>query len=258
MRLFDSHCHFDVEEFADDRLATLNRAREAGVAAQLVPAIDFKSWPRIAALCREHADLHPAYGLHPMYIERHRPEHIEALGDWLARHPSAAVGECGLDFFVSDLPAEPQRACFEAHLDAAKQLGRPLVIHARRSVEEVIQRLRAKGGLTGVVHSYSGSLEQARQLFDLGFMIGLGGPVTYDRAHKLRRIVKEIPLEFLLLETDAPDQPDASHRSQRNEPSYLPHVAQVIAELRDISVETLAERTWENATRLFGLQPSPD
>ncbi|MBD8526922.1 TatD family hydrolase [Pseudomarimonas arenosa] len=251
MRLFDSHCHFDVDEFAVDRDAALQRARTAGVGGQVVPAIDFASWPRIEALCAAHADLHPAYGLHPMYIAHHLPEHIEALDDWLQQHPAVAVGECGLDFLVEGLPAEPQRQCFEAHLEVAKRHALPLVIHARRAVEEVIHRLRAKGGLSGVVHSYSGSLEQAHQLFDLGFMIGLGGPVTYDRASKLRRIVKEIPLDCLLLETDAPDQPDASHRGERNEPSYLPRVAEVIAELRGISVEELAKATWNNATRLF-------
>lgn len=253
MPLFDSHCHFDVEAFDSDRPEALQRARAAAVIGQVLPAINHASWARIQALCAAHPDLHPAYGLHPMYIAEHRPEHLAALDGWLAQHPATAVGECGLDFYVDSLPVEPQRACFEAHLDVAQKHDLPLVIHARRAVEEVILRLRRKGGLSGVVHSYSGSLEQAHQLFELGFMIGLGGPVTYDRANRLKRIAKEIPLEFLLLETDAPDQPDSEHRGQRNEPSYLPRVAEVIADLRGMSVEALAKATTDNAMRLFRL-----
>ena len=251
--LFDSHCHLDVEAFAADRPEVLARARAAGVIGQLIPAIDRTSWAGIAQLCNSEADLHPAYGLHPMYIERHHDDDLNALDDWLSQQPATAVGECGLDFFVDGLPAERQRTCFQAQLELARKHDLPLVIHARRSVEEVIQRVRAIGGLRGVVHSYSGSLEQAEQLFALDFMIGLGGPVTYDRANRLRRIAREIPLEFLLLETDAPDQPDAAHRGQRNEPAHLVTVATVIAELRGIELAELASATRGNAQRLFGL-----
>lgn len=252
-QLFDSHCHLDVEAFAADRDEVMVRARQAGVIGQLIPAIDRSSWLGIAQLCEREIDLHPAYGLHPMYIERHQDEDLNALDGWLSQHPAVAVGECGLDFFLDGLSAERQRACFQAQLELARKHDLPLVIHARRAVEEVIHRVRATGGLRGVVHSYSGSLEQAEQLFALGFMIGLGGPVTYDRANRLRRIAKQIPLDYLLLETDAPDQPDAAHRGQRNEPAHIRQVAEVIAELRGIGVEELAVATRDNAQRLFRL-----
>jgi len=250
--LFDSHCHLDVAEFDADRAEVVARARAAGVAAQLLPAIDFASWPVIRALCAGDAGLLPAYGLHPVFIARHEDAHLEALDAWLRRERPAAVGECGLDFFVEGLDAEAQRRCFQHHLALARHHDLPLVIHARRSVDEVILRLRRTGGLRGVIHSYSGSEEQARQLWQLGFCLGIGGPVTYERARRLRRIVACMPIECLLLETDAPDQPDAGWRGRRNEPARLREVADCVAALRGISVEALAEATTANARRLFG------
>lgn len=250
--LFDSHCHLDVAEFDPDRDAVVARARAAGVATQLLPAIDFASWPVIRELCAGEVGLLPAYGLHPVFIDRHADAHLAALGDWLQRERPAAVGECGLDFFVEGLDHEAQRRCFQRHLELARELDMPLVIHARRSVDEVILRLRRIGGLRGVIHSYSGSEEQARQLWQLGFSLGIGGPVTYERARRLRRIVAGMPIEFLLLETDAPDQPDAGLRGQRNEPARLRAVAECVAGLRGLSVDALAEATTANAQRLFG------
>jgi TatD DNase family protein len=252
MMLYDSHCHLDVEAFDADRDAVLARARAAGVGRQLVPAIDAAHWPGLQALCDAHADLVPAYGLHPLLLDDHRDEHLEQLDTLLARQPRAAVGECGLDFYVDGLDAGRQRHFFAAQLQLARRHDRPLVLHARRAVEEVTLSLRRIGGLRGVVHSFSGSPEQARQLFELGFCLGIGGPVTYPRAHRLRRLVATMPLEFLLLETDAPDQPDAGHRGQRNEPARLPEVLRVVADLRGQGEQHVAEATTANARRLFG------
>lgn len=253
--LFDSHCHLDVTEFDADRDAVLARARAAGVTGQLVPAIDAAHWPGIRALCDREPGLHPAYGLHPLLLDQHRPEHLDQLAEWLAREPQAAVGECGLDFFVDGLDPERQRRYFLRQLELARAFDRPLVLHARRAVEEVTLALRRIGGLRGVVHSYSGSEEQARQLFELGFCIGIGGPITYERARRLRRIVADMPLEFLLLETDAPDQPNAAHRGERNEPARLVEVLRVVAELRGVEPQLIAEATTANAGRLFGCAP---
>jgi TatD DNase family protein len=251
MRLFDSHCHLDAPEFAGDRAAVLERARSAGVDQQVIPAVDFAGWTELRALCAAESGLHAAYGLHPMYLERHRPEHLDALPDWIERERPVAIGECGLDFFVEGLDPDRQRQCFRRQLEIARDFELPVVVHARRAVEEVIASIRAVGASGGVVHSYSGSEEQARQLFGLGFCLGIGGPVTFDRAQRLRRIVATMPLEFLLLETDAPDQPDADHRGERNEPSRLPLVLRAIAKLRDVTEERLAEATTANACRLF-------
>jgi len=248
----DSHCHLDAPEFDADRDTVLARARAAGVAAQVIPAIALAGFGKLRDLCAAHAELHPAYGLHPMYLAEHRPGHLGALRDWLERERPVAVGECGLDFFVEGLDPDEQRRYFSGQLELAREFGLPVIVHARRAVDEVVATIRRIGGLRGVVHSFSGSAEQARQLWNLDFMIGLGGPVTYERANKLRGIVATMPLEFLLLETDAPDQPLATHRGERNEPAYLGEVAAVIAHLRGATVESVAATTAHNARRLFG------
>lgn len=251
--LVDSHCHLDAPEFDADRAQVLARARAAGVIAQVVPAIRFADFATLRDLCAANADLHPAYGLHPMYLADHAPAHLDALRDWLDRERAVAVGECGLDFFVEGLDAQAQRDCFGAQLRLAHDFDLPVIIHARRAVDEVIAAIKRFAPLRGVVHSYSGSAEQARQLWNLGFLIGLGGPITYERAHRLRSLVATMPLEFLLLETDAPDQPLSTHRGERNEPACLVEVANTVAQLRDADVASIAQATTSNAKRLFGL-----
>ncbi|HBD19259.1 MAG TPA: DNAase [Arenimonas sp.] len=250
--MYDSHCHLDASEFDPDRDQVLARARAAGVTRQLVPAVDRASWPKIRSLCAADPGLRPAYGLHPMFLDRHQPGDLEELAEWLAREHPAAVGECGLDFFVEGLDPEAQRSYFQRQLELAREFDLPVVLHARRAVDEVIASLRRVGGLRGVVHSWSGSEEQARQLFGLGFHLGIGGPVTFERAQRLRRTVATMPLEWLLLETDAPDQPDAAHRGERNEPARLPNVLAVVAELRGQDPAEIAAATSANAERLFG------
>ena len=252
-QLIDSHVHLDDRSFEADLDAVLGRARAAGVVAQILPGVDAASWPRIQRLCEIHGDLYPAYGLHPMFMAQHRPEHLDALALQLRDHRPVALGEIGLDFYVEDLPAEPQREYFSRQLELAREFDLPVIVHARRALEEVTHLLRRTGGLRGVVHSFSGSAEQARQLWQLGFHLGIGGPVTYERAQRLRHIVAQMPLEYLLLETDAPDQPDAGHRGQRNEPSHLVDILHCIADLRDENPQKIASASTANACKLFGL-----
>jgi len=252
VRLYDSHSHLDAPEFDADREAVLARAEAAGVVQQLVPAVDFASWPATRACCVLRSGLKAAYGLHPMFLDQHRPEHLDALPDWIERERPAAVGECGLDFFVAGLDVEAQRFYFEAQLRIARDFDLPVVLHARRAVDEVIAALRRIGGLRGVVHSWSGSEAQAAQLYRLGFSLGIGGPITFERAQRLRRTVAAMPIEHLLLETDSPDQPDAARRGQRNEPAFLVEVLREVARLRGQDEATLAEATRRNAEALFG------
>lgn len=252
IELFDSHCHLDAPEFDPDRTAVLARARAAGVRRQLVPAVDRSGWEKLRDLCAADPGLRPAYGLHPMYLSRHQPAHLDDLARWLADERPAAVGECGLDHFVEGLDPEVQRLYFIRQLELAREADLPVVLHARRAVDEVIAALRRIGGLRGVVHSWSGSEEQARQLFGLGFHLGIGGPLTFERAQRLRRTVATMPLQYLLLETDAPDQPGAAHRGERNEPGFLPEVLQVVAALRGEAPGVIAAATTANAGRLFG------
>jgi TatD DNase family protein len=253
VQLIDSHCHLDAAAFDHDREAVIERAHAAGVVQQVVPAVTAASWPKLRQVCQLAPSLHPAYGLHPMFLAEHRPEHLSTLREWIEREQPVAIGECGLDFFVADPDPELQRHYFTAQLQLAREFDLPLILHARKAVEETIASLRRIGGLRGVVHSFSGSPEQARQLADQGFLISLGGPLTYERANRLRRLVAEIPLEWLMLETDAPDQPDAGIRGQRNEPSRLRAVLDTVAVLRNQSPEQIATQTSANARRLFNL-----
>lgn len=255
MRLIDSHSHFDASEFDADRAAAHARAQAAGVVAQIVPAVDAAGWPKLKAVCAQFPGLHPAYGLHPMYLDVHRREHLDELRDWIERERPLAVGECGLDFFVEGLDADAQQLYFDAQLQLAREFELPVIVHARRAVDAVIASLRRVGGLRGVVHSFSGSAEQAAQLHRLGFLLGIGGPVTFERANRLRGIVAAMPLEQLLLETDSPDQPGSTHRGERNEPAYLVEVLDVVARLRGVEREAISEATARNAERLFKLTP---
>ena len=256
-RLIDTHCHLDDGEFDPDRVVVLQRARAEGISDIVVPAIDAAAWPRLRAVCADDVSLHAAYGLHPLYLAAHRPQHLTDLREWIARERPAAVGECGLDFFVEGLDRNAQLGWFDAQLRIARDFDLPVIVHARRAVDAVIAAIRKVGGLRGVVHSFAGSPQQAAQLAEQGFLLGLGGPVTYSRAARLRRLAATFPLEQLLLETDGPDQPDADHRGERNEPAYLPTVARTVAALRGDTPDHVAAVTTLNACRLFGLPEAP-
>ena len=251
--LVHSHSHIDVAAFDDDRSTVIARARAAGVRRQVVPAIQASAWEPLRALCAAEPGLHPAYGLHPMYLDAHHPDDLDALADRARSAECIAIGECGLDFHVEGLDRERQRFYFERQLELARELGLPLILHARRALDEVTAALRRIGGLRGVVHSFSGSREQAGQLWKLGFLIGIGGPLTYERARRLRGIVATMPLEYLLLETDAPDQPLSGHRGARNEPAHLVEVLDTVARLRGVDDAAVAAATTANAVRLFGI-----
>lgn len=253
MSLIDSHCHLDADEFDHDRAEVIARARAAGVRTQVVPAVTAASWPKLRETCQLADGLYPAYGLHPMFLDQHRPEHLDQLRKWIAREQPCAVGECGLDFFVEGLDADRQQFYFDGQLRIAREFDLPVIVHARRAVDAVIAAIKQVGGLRGVIHSFPGSPEQAAQLHKLGFLVGLGGPLTYDRAQRLQRLVAQLPLEQLLLETDAPDQPDAGIRGERNEPARLTVIAETVARLRGESVEAIAGQTAANARRLFAL-----
>lgn len=251
--LVDSHCHLDAVEFDADRAAVIARARAAGVRMQVLPATHAGAWPGLREAAALDDGLYPAYGLHPTFLAHHRPGHLEQLRTWLERERPVAVGECGLDYFVEGLDPAQQAHWFNGQLKLAREFDLPVIVHARRSVDAVIAAIRRIGGLRGVVHSFSGSRQQAEVLWREGFLLGLGGPVTYERAQRLRRLAADMPIEHLLLETDAPDQPDAGLRGQRNEPARLAVVCATIAALRGVDDHVVAEATSANARRLFAL-----
>lgn len=254
MQLIDTHCHLDVAEFDADRARVLQRARAAGVVAQVVPAIHRRGWPGLVALCRGEADLHPALGLHPVYLEQHRSEHLEELAVWVARERPVAVGEVGLDYFVTELDRERQQALFEAQVRIARAAGLPLLLHVRKSHDVVLATLRRlRFGHGGIAHAFNGSEQQARQFIELGFRLGFGGTLTYERARRIRQLAATLPLEAIVLETDAPDLAPASHHGERNAPEYLPQVVAALAALRGVEPALVAERTSANARALLGL-----
>lgn len=250
--IFDSHVHLDAPEFDGDRAQVLRDARATGVAEMLIPAVTAASWPKLEALCASEPGLHPAYGLHPCYLSQHAAADLAALDAWLRSHPAAAVGECGLDYMQAGLDCERQMYFLRGHFEIAHRLDLPLVLHARHAFEAVILELRGFGKpLRGVVHSFSGSAEQAQQLWKLGFHVGIGGTVTHERARRLRKVVASLPIESLLLETDAPDQPGAHHKGERNEPAFLRETLHCVAGLRGEDPGDLARTTTANARRLF-------
>lgn len=258
--LVDSHCHLDADAFDEDRDAVIARARTAGVGRQVLPAVDAAGWPKLREVCARGPGLFAAYGLHPMYLVSHTDAHLADLRGWIECERPVAVGECGLDYFVDGLDHETQAHYFDGQLRLAREFDLPVIIHARRAVDAVIAAIRrvggVHGGLRGVVHSFPGSMEQARQLAQAGFLLGLGGPVTYERAKRLRTLAATAPIEWLLLETDSPDQPDSGIRGQRNEPARLTRVLDTIATLRNADPADIARATSTNAQRLFGLPPA--
>jgi TatD DNase family protein len=253
LQLVDTHCHLDVPEFDADRDAVVARARAAGVTRQIVPAIEASTWPALRDACAKDAGLFPAYGLHPLLLASHREEHLRELREWIERERPVAIGECGLDYWVEDLDRDLQATYFDAQLRIARDFDLPVVVHARRAADAVIAAIRRVGHLRGVIHSYPGSEQQAAQLADLGFLVGIGGPVTYERANRVRRVAASVPIETLLLETDAPDQPNSDRRGERNEPACMTRVLEVIAQLRNEDPAVIAAATTRNAERLFSL-----
>lgn len=255
MQLVDSHCHFDDASFDLDRDAAYQRARQAGVAVQILPGVCARLWPKLKSVAAAYPGLYPAYGLHPMYLGEHRPEHLAMLAQWVEQERPVAVGECGLDYFIPEPDPAQQADYFTAQLQIAQARRLSVIIHARRAVDPVIQHLRRYPDLRGVIHSFSGSEQQASQLLDMGFLLSIGGPLTYPRAQRLRRLIQRLPLAGLLLETDAPDQPGLAHRGDRNEPAFLPEILAAAAQLRDQDPAEIAAVTNQNALNLFGIRP---
>lgn len=251
--LIDAHCHLDFEIFDHDRSEVLQRAEDNGIHGIIIPGTEKKYWQRITALCENHPQLHACYGLHPYWVNRHSEQDIEQLQKYINQHRPVAIGECGLDFRPQQADKKTQLYFFEAQLVLAANNQLPVVIHAVNATEIVIQTIKKFNNLRGMIHSYSGSSEQARQLVNLGFYISLSGSITYDNAKKIRRAAKDIPLESLLVETDAPDQADLENASKRNEPAFLINTVKTLAEIKEKSTEAISIQTSSNAKKLFQL-----
>jgi TatD DNase family protein len=252
--LTDTHCHLDDERYETDRAAVVARARAAGVTRLVTVGYDLASSRRAVELAAALPGVYAVVGVHPHDAAGVPPDYLEELRQ-LARAPRVvAIGEIGLDFYRDLSPRPVQREVFVAQLYLARELGLPVVIHCREALGEVYAILRREAvGLSGVMHCFSGSWEEAKRFLALGFYLSIAGPVTFAGARRPVEVARQVPLERLLLETDAPYLTPEPHRGKRNEPAYLVPTAQKVAAIRGICIEELAAATTANAARLFGL-----
>jgi TatD DNase family protein len=256
MRLIDTHTHLDFPEFDDDRPALLAQAQAVGVERMVVLGVERGNWQRVWDGVKADARLVAALGLHPVYLDTHRPEHLSQLREWLERLAGdpqlCAVGEFGLDYYLPELDRERQQTLFEAQLQLAADFELPALLHVRRSHAPVTAALkRFKLKRAGVIHAFSGSREEAREYLRLGFKLGLGGAATWPQALRLRKVIAELPLDGVVLETDSPDMAPAMYPGQRNSPVHLPDICVALAEIMGCMPDALAEASSANACRLF-------
>jgi TatD DNase family protein len=284
IELIDTHVHLDDDRFDCDRDQVMARARAAGINCMIVPATTRKRWQKIQSLTDDYKDVHATCGLHPLFVAQHHEDDLNTLEQQISANACIAIGECGLDRYClkqlqpsclntdtadSDSLFARQQFYFESQLELASTFDLPVIVHARQAVEEVILSIRKSPATRGVVHSFNGSLQQGFRLIELGYKLSFGGAATYPRANKIRRLIKDLPADSILLETDAPDQPGYAQRSRemfpqqdkvgqqnntwRNEPSFLTEVLQTVATLRGESEESVARQCNDNARQLFRL-----
>lgn len=253
MHLIDSHCHLDFDAFDQDRKEILSRCEAEGIQHILVPGVTVKQWPKLIETCAQYPMLKLALGLHPMFMADHLAGHIDELRSALITHQAIAVGEIGLDFFIADTDKNAQTELFKAQLKLAAEFNLPVILHVRKAHDEVLKLLREIKVPGGIVHAFNGSLQQAEHYQKLGFLFGAGGALTYPRANKLKALFSQLPEEHIVLETDAPDMPLAGYQGQRNTPERLPIILSMLAELRQVTEQSLAAATTANCQKLFHL-----
>ncbi len=257
--LIDTHCHLDAAEFAGDRDDIVQAASAAGVSAIVVPAVSPENFQVVRRCCEHYAGCYPAYGIHPLYLESIDEASIRHLRAWLqtelnGQHPPVAVGEIGLDFFAPGFDAEKQESFFVEQLKIARDFDLPVLLHVRRSVDQILKCLRRIGVRGGIAHAFNGSRQQADEFLCLGFKLGFGGAMTFPRATRIRELAASLPLGAVVLETDSPDIPPAWLDRGRNTPQELVRIAGVLAELRDLSWREVGEATTENTLSLLPLE----
>lgn len=243
----DTHCHLDAAEFNGEQEAVVRGAQAAGVATLVVPAIERANFATVQTLCAQYPGCAPAYGIHPMYADRAVQADLDALRGHLAQADTVAVGEIGLDFFIKHYDQVRQEHFFVEQLELAREFDLPVLLHIRRAQDTILKHLRQYKVRGGIAHAFNGSRQQADEFIKLGFRLGFGGAMTYDRATRLRELAATLPLESIVLETDAPDiPPEFLAPGEPNKPEYLPRIAQTLAELRSMSAEEVAQATTEN------------
>ena len=246
MEIIDTHCHLDVEIFDSDRDEIIERCHLAGLTKIIIPAIESKTWPSLLNLCASNQGLYPALGLHPVFIEKHHENDLLTLEKLVEKSSPVAIGEIGLDFYLKDLDKDKQLILFEQQLLIAKKHNLPVILHVRKAHDQVLQLLKKINVKGGFCHAFNGSMQQAEMYIALGFKLGFGGTLTYANSTKIHALAKALPLESLVMETDAPDMVVESHRGQRNSPEYLVESLNALANIRNENVDVIAHQTTQN------------
>lgn len=250
--LIDTHCHLDAVEFDGDRDAVVARALACGVGRIIVPAISAANFAAVQATCAQYTLCRPALGLHPIYAMQHRDADLAQLRAAVIANRPVAIGEIGLDLFIRDIDVVVQTHFFVEQLKIAREFDLPVLLHTRHANDEIIKQLRRYNIRRGIAHAFNGSMQQAEAFIKQGIKLGFGGAFTYPRASNLRRLVVALPLEAIMLETDAPDMAPAWAHRQRNSPEYLAQIAAELAALRGIDISTLIQTSAQSADVVFG------
>ena len=253
MNIIDTHCHLDAAEFDADREQALNEAIASGVSAIVIPAVTPDNFAHVAALSQQYPQCCYALGMHPMYVDNISPSDVARLSALVSEtmaqeNKLVAIGEIGLDFYVTKQNKETQEYFFSEQLNIAQVHDLPVILHVRGAIDDVLKHLRRTKVKGGIAHAFNGSMHQAEAFIELGFKLGFGGAMTYSRALKIRDLAKNLPLEAIVLETDAPDMPPAwLEKKARNSPKELILIATTLADLRGIHVTQIIEITRKNS-----------
>ncbi|GAB7229494.1 TatD family hydrolase [Vibrio rotiferianus] len=255
MKLFDTHCHFDFDVFQEDFAHQVDLAREQGVERILIPSVGPSNWTHIQALANQYPHLYYALGFHPYFLQQGFEQFVPELESLLSSssRQCVAIGECGLDFAI-EVPVELQERALELQFELARRFDLPVILHSRKAHNRLIQMVKAaKLPKGGVLHAFSGSYQQAMEWVRLGFFIGVGGSITYPRANKTRDAIQRLSLEYLVLETDAPDMPILGYQGEPNHPAKLIHILNQLSELHNREKQSIAESLWENSNSAFSI-----
>ena len=256
----DTHCHLDAAEFGNKQHTLVQEALAQGVTTMVIPAVETGNFSAVKKLCTTYANCAPAYGIHPLFTHHAQPDDLATLEKFIQYNQIVAIGEIGLDFFIENTDRDKQEYYFLAQLKLAQKFELPVLLHIRKAADDILKHLRRTPVVGGIAHAFNGSPQQAAEFIKLGFKLGFGGAMTYPRATKLRELARTLPIESIVLETDAPDIPPAFlERGEANQPSYLPRIAETLAELRQLPLEDIARITSANARsvlpRLNAIQP---
>ena len=252
-RLFDSHCHVNAVEFDADRDALLHRAFDAGVSGWLIPSVSHSEWHPLLAFCKTKPQTYAALGIHPWFVQDADLRVLDGLPQLLSEWPDLfkAIGETGLDRLKPHW--SQQVAFFEAHLAMARDCGLPIIVHSVKAHQEVLALVKRYPQVTGIIHGFSGSLQIAQDYVSTGYVIGVGAVITYERAQKTRKAISQLPLEALVIETDAPSMPVSGFQGERNRPEQLRIIFEQLCHIRSEAPQEIAQQLWKNSQRLFGM-----